>query len=68
MTISIIDYCTETSAVGGSICISNIAVGGRCIRLAYGQDAFLSQHRTDPRLGDLGRTILNGRGGAKEAL
>jgi len=42
--------------------------GGRCIRLAYGQNAFLSQHRTDPRLGDVGRTILNGRGSAKEAL
>ena len=42
--------------------------GGRCIRLAYGQNGFLSQHRTDPRLGDVGRTILNGRGSAKEAL
>ena len=42
--------------------------GGRCIRLAYGQNAFLSQHRADPLLGDVGRTILNRRGGAKEVL
>ena len=42
--------------------------GGCCIRLAYGQNDFLSQHRTDLRLGDVGQTILNGRGGAKEAL
>ena len=68
MTFSIIGYCTKTGAVGGSVCTSNMAVGGRCIRLAHGQGAFLSQYRTDPRLGDVGLAILKGGGDAKEAL
>ncbi|GMG81571.1 hypothetical protein LNKW23_07840 [Paralimibaculum aggregatum] len=54
MTYSIIGHCRETGAFGAAIATSNLAVGGRCVRLAHGQGAFLSQHRTDPRLGDLG--------------
>ena len=68
MTFSIIGYCTKTGAVGGSICTSNMAVGGRCIRSVYSQGAFLSQHRTDTRLGDVGLAILKGGGDAKKAL
>lgn len=36
--------------------------------MAHGQGAFLSQYRTDPRLGDVGLAILKGGGDAKEAL
>lgn len=54
MTFSIIARCAETGAFGAAITTSNLAVGSRCVRLAHGQGAFLSQHRTDPRLGDIG--------------
>lgn len=54
MTFSVIAKCSETGAFGAAVTTSNLAVGTRCVRLAHGVGAFLSQHRTDPRLGDLG--------------
>ncbi len=68
MTFSIIGYCPETGAVGGAICTSNMAVGARCIRLAHDCGAFLSQHRTDPRLGDQGLAALKDGATAGEAV
>lgn len=65
MTFSIIGYCEATGAFGAAITTSDLAVGGRCVRLAHGRGAFLSQHRTDSRLGDLGIALLRrGRGAA----
>ncbi|WP_102227178.1 DUF1028 domain-containing protein [Acidimangrovimonas sediminis] len=58
MTFSIIARCAETGAFGAAITTSDLAVGGRCVRLAHGRGAFLSQHRTDSRLGDLGISLL----------
>jgi uncharacterized Ntn-hydrolase superfamily protein len=66
MTYSIIARCPETGAFGGAIATSNLAVGARCLRLAHGAGAFLSQHRTDPRLGDVGLAAL-ARGDSAEA-
>lgn len=54
MTFSIIAKCSKSGAFGAAITTSNLAVGSRCVRLAHGVGAFLSQHRTDPRLGDVG--------------
>lgn len=54
MTFSIIAKCAESGAFGAAVTTSNLAVGTRCVRLAHGVGAFLSQHRTDPRLGDIG--------------
>ncbi|MCV3274375.1 DUF1028 domain-containing protein [Roseobacter sinensis] len=58
MTFSIIGRCARTGAFGAAITTSDLAVGGRCIRLSHGKGAMLSQHRTDSRLGDLGISLL----------
>ncbi|WP_171054096.1 DUF1028 domain-containing protein [Arenibacterium halophilum] len=58
MTFSIIGRCARTGAFGGAITTSDLAVGSRCLRLAHGKGAMLSQHRTDSRLGDLGISLL----------
>lgn len=58
MTFSIIGRCARTGAFGAAITTSDLAVGGRCIRLCHGKGAMLSQHRTDSRLGDLGISLL----------
>ncbi|MEM7176697.1 MAG: DUF1028 domain-containing protein [Pseudomonadota bacterium] len=61
MTFSLIARCPDTGAFGAAITTSNLAVGSRCVRLLHRGGAFLSQHRTDPRLGNLGIELL-GRG------
>ncbi|MDR6263248.1 DUF1028 domain-containing protein [Roseobacter sp. N2S] len=58
MTFSIIGRCARTGAFGAAITTSDLAVGARCVRLAHGKGAMLSQHRTDSRLGDLGIALL----------
>ncbi|UUX49259.1 DUF1028 domain-containing protein [Nisaea acidiphila] len=58
MTFSIIGRCERTGAYGAAITTSDLAVGSRCVRLAHGRGAMLSQHRTDSRLGDLGISLL----------
>ena len=68
MTFSIIGYCPDTGAFGGAISTSNLAVGSRCLRLAHGRGAFLSQHRTDPRLGDRGLAALKDGATAGEVV
>ena len=60
MTYSILGRCPESGAFGAAIATSNLAVGARCVRLAHGVGGFLSQHRTDPRLGDVGLEALRG--------
>lgn len=68
MTFSIIGRCEETGAFGAAITTSDLAVGGRCIRLSHGRGAMLSQHRTDSRLGDLGIELLRNGASADEAV
>ncbi len=58
MTFSIIGRCERTGSFGAAITTSELGVGGRCVRLAHGKGAMLSQHRTDSRLGDLGISLL----------
>lgn len=58
MTFSIIGRCERTGSYGAAITTSDLAVGSRCVRLAHGRGAMLSQHRTDSRLGDLGIAML----------
>lgn len=58
MTFSIIARCARTGAFGAAITTSDLAVGSRCVRLCHGKGAFLSQHRTDSRLGDMGIGLL----------
>lgn len=58
MTFSLIGRCARTGAFGAAITTSDLAVGARCVRLAHGKGAVLSQHRTDSRLGDIGLARL----------
>ncbi len=58
MTFSIIARCPDTGAFGGAVGTSALAVGNRCLRVSHGHGAFLSQHRTDPRIGDRGIALL----------
>ena len=68
MTFSIIGRCERTGAFGAAITTSDLAVGSRCVRLAHGKGAVLSQHRTDSRLGDLGISLLKDGHEANDAL
>lgn len=68
MTFSIIGHCDRTGAFGAAITTSDLAVGSRCVRLAHGRGAFLSQHRTDSRLGDLGISLLRDGASADDAI
>lgn len=68
MTYSILGRCARTGAFGAAIATSNLAVGARCVRLAHGVGGFLSQHRTDPRLGDVGLAALADGCSAEQAI
>lgn len=68
MTFSIIAMCPDTGSYGAAITTSNLAVGSRCVRLSHGVGAFLSQHRTDPRLGDIGLAHLESGLDAQAAI
>ena len=68
MTYSIIGRCARTGAFGGAVTTSDLAVGSRCLRLTHGKGAFLSQHRTDSRLGDLGIALLAKGASAQDAV
>ncbi len=68
MTFSIIGHCERTGAFGGAITTSDLAVGSRCLRLAHGKGAILSQHRTDSRLGDRGIALLIGGKDADDTI
>tara|TARA_R110002073_G_scaffold254425_1_gene417093 strand:+ start:479 stop:847 length:369 start_codon:yes stop_codon:yes gene_type:complete len=58
MTYSIIAQCPQTGAFGGAVGTSSLAVGNRCLHIRHGVGAVLSQHRTDPRLGEQGLDLL----------
>jgi len=68
MTYSIIARCPDTGAFGGAIGTSALAVGNRCLRVLHGKGAFLSQHRTDARLGDRGIAALAEGASAEQAM
>lgn len=68
MTYSLIGHCPDTGAFGAAIATSSLGVGNRCIRLAHRRGAFLSQHRTDSRLGDVGIAALERGADAATAL
>ena len=68
MTYSIIAQCPDSGAFGGAIGTSSLAVGNRCLHIRHGHGAFLSQHRTDPRLGAKGADLLAAGHSAAEAM
>lgn len=68
MTYSIIGRCGRTGAFGGAVATSSLAVGNRCLHVGHADGAFLSQHRTDPRLGEQGLALLAAGKSAAEAM
>ncbi len=68
MTFSIAARCPESGAFGIAITTSSLAVGSRCAFVRAGVGAFLTQHRTDPRLGPRGIDCLARGMSAAEAM
>ena len=58
MTFSLIGHCERTGMFGVAIATSEMAVGSRCIHVAPGVGAIITQASTNPRLGHLGLNLL----------
>ena len=58
MTFSLIGRCERTGMFGIAISTSEMAVGSRCIHVAPGVGAVVTQASTNPRLGHLGLNLL----------
>src|SRR5438105_1928762 len=57
-TFSLIGRCERTGMFGIAIATSEMAVGSRCIHVAPGIGAIVTQASTNPRLGHLGLNLL----------
>ncbi len=58
MTFSLVGRCERTGMFGIVISTSEMAVGSRCIHVAPGVGAIVTQASTNPRLGSLGLNLL----------
>jgi uncharacterized Ntn-hydrolase superfamily protein len=58
MTFSLIGRCIDTGQFGAAVTTSSICVGARVPFVMPGAGAVLTQHRTDPRLGQRGLALL----------
>lgn len=68
MTFSMVARDPASGAFGAVICSSSPAVAARCVHLADGAGAVLSQNVTDPRLGPKLIGLLGAGTGAETAL
>ena len=68
MTFSLIGRCERTGMFGIAISTSEMAVGSRCIHVAPGIGAIVSQASSNPRLGHLGLNLLRAGYSAPRAL
>ena len=57
-TFSVVGRCARTGMLGIAIATSEMAVGSRCIHVAPGVGAIITQASTNPRLGYLGLNLL----------
>lgn len=57
-TFSLIGRCERTGMFGIAISTSEMAVGSRCVHVAAGVGAVITQASTNPRLGHLGLNLL----------
>jgi uncharacterized Ntn-hydrolase superfamily protein len=57
-TFSLVGRCERTGMLGIAIATSEMAVGSRCIHVAPGVGAVVTQASTNPRLGHLGLNLL----------
>ena len=67
-TFSLIGRCERTGMLGIAIATSEMAVGSRCIHVAPGIGAVITQASTNPRLGHLGLNLLRFGYSAPRAL
>jgi uncharacterized Ntn-hydrolase superfamily protein len=68
MTFSLLGRSAETGALGACTATSDVAVGARVSHAEAGVGAVLTQHRTDPRLGPRGLTLLRSGCNATETV
>ncbi|HYZ32036.1 MAG TPA: DUF1028 domain-containing protein [Crenalkalicoccus sp.] len=68
MTFSLLGRCARTGQFGAAVTTSSLAVGSRVPFAEAGTGAILTQHRTDPRLGPLGLSLLRAGCSAEETL
>jgi uncharacterized Ntn-hydrolase superfamily protein len=68
MTFSLIGRCERTGMFGIAISTSEMAVGSRCIHVAPGVGAVVTQASTNPRLGHLGLNLLRAGSSAQRVL
>jgi len=68
MTFSLVGRCANSGQIGAAVATSSIAVGARCTWCEAGVGAVLTQHRTDPRLGLRGLTLLRSGCSAQQTL
>ena len=68
MTFSLIGRCARTGQFGAAATTSSLAVGARVHAVAPRIGAVLTQHRTDPRLGPRGITLLRSGCTAEETV
>jgi len=67
-TFSLIGRCERTGMLGVAIATSEMAVGSRCIHVAPGVGAIVTQASTNPRLGHLGLNLLRAGHSAPRVL
>jgi uncharacterized Ntn-hydrolase superfamily protein len=67
-TFSLAGRCERTGMLGIAIATSEMAVGSRCIHVAPGVGAVVTQASTNPRLGHLGLNLLRAGYSAPRAL
>lgn len=68
MTYSLLGRCPRTGQFGAAVATSSLAVGSRVPHAEAGVGGILTQHRTDPRLGPLGLSLLRAGCSAEETL
>jgi uncharacterized Ntn-hydrolase superfamily protein len=67
-TYSLVARCERTGMLGIAITTSSIAVASRCVWLEANAGAVTTQNVTDPRLGQLGLTLLRQGYGARAVV
>jgi uncharacterized Ntn-hydrolase superfamily protein len=67
-TFSLVGRCPRTGMLGIAIATSEMAVGSRCVHVAPGVGAVITQASTDPRLGHRGLDLLRAGSPAARVL
>ena len=67
-TFSLVGRCARTGMLGVAVATSEMAVGSRCIHVAPGVGAVVSQASTNPRLGFLALNLMRAGYSALKAL